>query len=114
MAKPTKLYIDASPMTEARITGIPHFTVELVRALDRHPDNGRIFTVILLVAFDKRERLSRWTYEHAVIKTIPLPMRVLNLLWKYRVLPPMDLLFGKGVYLFPNYKNWRLARSKSL
>jgi glycosyltransferase involved in cell wall biosynthesis len=26
----------------------------------------------------------------------------------------MDLWLGKGVYIFPNYKNWRLLRSRSL
>jgi glycosyltransferase involved in cell wall biosynthesis len=114
MAKPLTIYIDASPLAETRITGIPHFTAELVRSLDRHPDNGKGFKVVLVIAFDKRKKLDCWSYTKVQIRTFPLPLRLLNLAWKYNVLPPMDLLLGKGTYLFPNYKNWRLIRSKSL
>lgn len=111
---PINLYVDASPLAEDRITGIPHFTAELVRALGRHPDNGKKFKVILVIAFDKKQKLARWNYKNVAVKTVPLPMRLLNLIWKYNLLPPMDIFLGKGVYLFPNYKNWPLRRSKSL
>jgi glycosyltransferase involved in cell wall biosynthesis len=112
--KPLRLYIDASPLAEDNITGIPHFTAELVRTLDKHPQNGQSFKIILVIAFDKKNKLAKWDYGNVQIKTITLPMRLLNLVWKYNILPPMDLLLGKGVYLFPNYKNWRLSRSQSL
>jgi glycosyltransferase involved in cell wall biosynthesis len=114
MTKLIKLYIDASPLAEGRITGIPHFTAEIVKALDQHPDNGKTFKVILIIAFDKKKKLSRWGYTNIVIKAVPLPMRLLNLIWKYNLLPPMDIFLGKGSYLFPNYKNWPLWRSYSL
>jgi glycosyltransferase involved in cell wall biosynthesis len=112
--KPFKLYIDASPLAEDKVTGIPHFTAELVRALDNHPDNGREFKIVLVIAVDKKNKLLRWKYNNVQFKIIPLPMRIFNLIWKYKILPPMDLFLGKGVYLFPNYKNWRLSRSYSL
>lgn len=112
--QPIKLFIDASPLAERNITGIPHFTAELVKALDQHPDNGKKFIIILVIAFDKKKLLGRWQYNNIKIKVLPLPLRFVNLFWKYDVLPPMDMILGKGRYLFPNYKNWRLSRSKSL
>lgn len=114
LKKPIRLYVDASPLAEDKVTGIPHFTAEMVRALDNHPDNGKAFRLILVIAFDKRRKLAKWNYANVQTKTVPLPMRVFNLVWKYNILPPMDLLLGSGVYLFPNYKNWRLSRSYSL
>ena len=108
------IFIDASPMSEVRLTGIPHFTAELVSALDKHKDNGMKFNIVLLVAFDKRKMIQRWNYENVQIRSIPIPGRLLNLIWKYRLLPPMDIFFGKGTYLFPNYKNWPLYKSKCL
>ena len=110
-AEPIKLYVDASPLAEDNITGTPHFTAELTKALERHPDNGKKFRLILVIAFDKKKKLSRWNYARVSFKTIPLPLRLLNLTWKYNLLPPMDRLLGRGFYLFPNYKNWRLGRS---
>lgn len=108
------IYIDASPMAENKITGIPLFTAELVKALDKHPDNGKKFNIILVIAFDKKIKLSRWNYLNVKIKAVPLPQRVLNLIWKYNLLPPMDIFLGKGYYIFPNYKNWPLHKSYSM
>jgi len=112
--KPFRLYVDASPLAEERITGIPHFTVELVRALAQHPDNGKKFDLVLVIPFDKASRIFRWEYTNVHIKRLLLPMRLFNLIWKYNLLPPMDVILGGGVYVFPNYKNWRLVRSFSL
>ena len=114
MSKKTKLYIDASPLAEDKITGIPHFTAELVRALEKHPDNGVSFKIVLVIPFDKKKKLACWLYKTVTYRVIPLPMRLFNLVLKWNILPPMDLLLGAGVYLFPNYKNWPLQRSKSL
>lgn len=101
-------------MSEAQLTGIPHFTAELVRALDNHTENGKTFSLKLVIAYDKKDRLSRWKFKNVNIVSVPIPMRILNLLWKYRLLLPMDIFLGKGTYLFPNYKNWPLLRSKSM
>lgn len=111
MPRPFNLYFDASPLTEDRITGIPHFTAELIKALDRHPENGRTFRLRPVIAFDKRKKLARWDFASSRVRIIPLPARVLNLVWKYRLLPPMDLLLGRGFYVFPNYRNWPLSGS---
>ncbi len=109
-----KLYVEASPIAEPNISGIGHMTLELIRALERHPDCGQKFEIVLVVAFNKKHLLDRWDFKRVKVKTIPVHMRLFNILWKFDLLPPMDLLLGKGTYLFPNYKNWRLLRSKNL
>lgn len=109
--KPVKIFIEAGPITETKISGIGHMTLELVRALSRHPDNGRSFELILVVPFDKKNTLDRWNFEKLKYKTALIPMRLFNIIWKYDLLPPMDLFFGRGIYIFSNYKNWRLAFS---
>jgi glycosyltransferase involved in cell wall biosynthesis len=114
MTKKTKIFIEASAMIEPRISGIGHATIELTRALSQHPDNGVSFEIILVVSYDRQHFLERWDFKNVSRKIVPLPLRGLNLLWKYNLLPPMDLYIGKGTYIFPNYKNWRLLRSRSL
>ncbi|HEY5153047.1 MAG TPA: glycosyltransferase family 1 protein [Candidatus Saccharimonadales bacterium] len=89
-------------------------TLELIKALEKHPDNKRKFKIVLVVAFDKKKQLDRWGFDKVSYKTIPIPMRPFNMIWKFDLLPPMDLWLGKGVYVFPNYKNWRLLFSRSL
>lgn len=109
-----RLYIEAYPISEARISGIGHMTLELIRALERHPENQKSFEIVLVINKDRLAPLKRWKFKTVVYKTIPIPTRPFNILWKFNLLPPIDLFLGKGVYLFPNYKNWRLIKSLSL
>lgn len=48
------------------------------------------------------------------IKTIFLPARVLEIFLRLNIFPPVDWFLGRGVYVFPNYRNWSLWKSKSL
>ncbi len=114
MGKVRKLFIDASPITEARVSGIGHMTAELVRSLDKSQHNGIDFEINLVVCKDKKQHLEQWKYNKVKVITLPVRQRVFNLFWKFDLLPPMDMFLGKGIYLFPNYKNWRLMFSKSL
>jgi len=111
--KPIKLFIEAYPITEKHISGIGHMTLELIRALEKHPDNKKTFEINLVINRDRRSSLNRWKFKSVYVKTIPLPTRLFNILWKFDLLPPMDIFLGKGAYVFPNYKNWRLLLSKS-
>lgn len=111
--KKIRLVIEASALAESRISGIGHMTLETIKALERHPDNQKTFDIVLAIPFDKKAQLPRWGFTTVTYRSIPLPLRIQNLLWKFDLLPPMDLILGRGTYLFPNYKNWRLAFSKS-
>jgi len=113
MVRIRKLFIDASPITEARVSGIGHMTAELVKALDKSVDNGIVYEINLIVCSDKKQHLDQWELKNVKVITLPVRQRIFNLFWKFDLLPPMDLFFGKGIYLFPNYKNWRLLFSKS-
>lgn len=112
--KRLKLVIEASSITEERVSGIGHSLVEIIKSLERHPDNSEKFEVCLAVPFDKVHMLDRWEFYKVKYIRIACPMRPLNLLWQFNILPPMDLFLGRGVYLFPNYKNWWVPFSKSI
>ncbi|HET7302157.1 MAG TPA: glycosyltransferase family 1 protein [Candidatus Saccharimonadales bacterium] len=43
-----------------------------------------------------------------------LPPQIYHALKFRNIIPPVDLFFGKGVYIFPNFIRWPLARSKSV
>lgn len=109
-----KLIIESSPLSEERMSGIGHAILEIIRTLEKHPDCGKKFDIYLAIAFDKRGQLDRWQFKKVYYKNIPCPMRLLNIIWKFNLLPPMDLLLGRGTYIFPNYKNWWVPFSKSV
>lgn len=113
--KPIKLFIEAYAISEPHISGIGHMTLELIKALEKHPDNQKKFKIVLVINKDREETLIRWGFNTVQVKIIPvLPTRLFNIIWKFDLLPPMDLWIGRGVYIFPNYKNWRLVFSRSL
>ena len=107
------IYIDAMSFAQERKSGIGHIAeqiaVNLAQSLDK---NGIV--VYLVVNLGKAKFIKKYSNKNIRIRTIPLPARVFNLLSNYNLLPPMDLLLGRGIYIFPNYRNWRLSHSRSL
>ncbi len=110
----THIYIEATSLAENRMSGIGHSILEIIRALEKHPAYLEEFDVTLVTSFDTIHKVARWNFKNVQFKKIILPLRVLNLLWKFDFLPPMDIFMKEGVFVFPNYKNWRLFRSKSI
>jgi glycosyltransferase involved in cell wall biosynthesis len=108
--KTQKLFIDALPLAQGRMSGIGHLVLELTKVLTRN-DN---LEIILVVPLGKRKAVLRHGIKNLSVKTFPLPARVMSVLMRLRLLPPVDIVLGRGVYLFPNYRNWPLLFSKSL
>lgn len=108
-----KLFIDAAPICTDKISGIGHTVLHLVKELDKSAPKD--ITIILLVPLLKHGVINRYGFSERVsLKTVPLPARVVNKLNRMRLLPKMDLLFGRGSYLFGNFTNWPLTKgSKS-
>jgi glycosyltransferase involved in cell wall biosynthesis len=115
MSGKTKLFIEAGSISEERFSGIGNTTINIVRTLSQDSDFTNTFSIYLLVPFNKVHNLSRWDIDKKVsIKRIFIPGRVMNLLSRLGVVPHMDVFLGKGVYLFPNFKNWPLLYSRSI
>lgn len=104
-----KLYIDAMPLADIQMSGIGHLTLELTKALSRQNS----VELVLVVPMGKKRLVERHGIA-ASIRTIPLPARAVSLLLRTRMLPPLDTILGRGMYLFPNYRNWPLIRSQSM
>jgi glycosyltransferase involved in cell wall biosynthesis len=109
-----KLYVEASALTEKHVSGIGHTIVATIRALCENEDFTNRYQLVLLVSRDRRKQIARWHFPAAVrVKSLLIEKHALQVMLKYRFLPPMDLIVGRGLYLFPNYKNWPLLFSKS-
>lgn len=114
--KKTKLFVEAVPLVDKQISGIPHALAGLVAALAANKQIQEQFEIVLVAPANRMHLLNRWKgLEHCKRKAIPMKFRIMNGLGRRGLLPPMDLLLGPGVYLFGNFFNWPLTkRSKSL
>lgn len=114
--KKTKLFVEAVPLVDRQISGVPHALAGLVAALAANKAIQDRFEIVLIAPGDRMHLLDRWRgLETCARRAIPMKFRIMNGLGRRGLLPPMDLLLGRGVYLFGNFFSWPLTRrSKSL
>jgi glycosyltransferase involved in cell wall biosynthesis len=111
----TKLFIEAVPLVDRQVSGIPHALAGLVAALAANNKVTDNFEIVLVAPKSRLHLLDRWPgLGECTRKAIPMKFRIMNGLGRRGLLPPMDLLLGSGVYLFGNFFNWPLTkRSRS-
>lgn len=110
-----KLFVDAAPLVDAHLSGVGHATYHLVEELSRDAAFTAGHAIVPVTFAWNLDRLARWRFPPTVRpRAVPIPGRVLGRLNRYNLLPPMDLLLGRGTYLFPNFRNWPLVFSPSL
>jgi len=111
------LYIDALSFAQEKKSGIGHIAEELSQALAQElslsKNNPQYKKLYLVVTLGKAKYVRKYENTVVGIKTILLPARILHLLIKLNLLPPLDIFLGKGSYIFPNYRNWPLLFSPS-
>src|SRR5215213_1635514 len=110
---PQKIFIEASVLCERHISGIGRTVQQILQTWADDKELRRSFEPVLVVPFDLRARLEALSLPFAA-KYLPFPSKLLRALRRFDLVPPLDLVLGQGIYLFPNYWNWRLARSRSL
>ncbi|RWZ78351.1 MAG: glycosyltransferase family 1 protein [Candidatus Microsaccharimonas sossegonensis] len=106
------LFVETSALTSKNMSGIGHTLLALLREWHQSETLNTKFKLILLVPYDKRKQVETLGLQFP-IKQILIPDTLFRALRRFNLLPFMDIFFGKGYYLFPNYWNWPLLFSKS-
>lgn len=105
-----RLYFDALPLASSRLSGIGHSLLEIVKEASLRDD----VEIVLVVPLKKSASLKKYSFVNVQIKTIPLPARIVELLLRMHLMIPLDIILGRGTYIFMNYRNWPLLNSKSV
>jgi glycosyltransferase involved in cell wall biosynthesis len=114
MIKKKRLFIEGGSIAEKNISGVGHTAYNLLKNLARDTDFVNEYEINLIVAFNKVHLADSHNLPGSIrIRKLYVPGRVMNGLVRFNLIPYMDIFFGKGDYLFPNFKNWPLLRSKS-
>lgn len=109
-----KIFIDAEVLVVPHFSGIGHYTLDLLRAVDRLLDTRSDIEVTLGVYFKRVEQIRSYGFRNFKIKRTPFPLRISNGLKIRNRQPFYDLFFGKYIYFFPNYTSWPLLFSKAV
>lgn len=108
----TNVYIDGMPLIDEHMSGIGYTAFSTINALLTNTEACTQYTFHIIITKGKKEKLNRWgfvSHQYRVLE-IPLPQKLFNGLFYYNLLPPLDRLLGKGIYLFFNFKNWPLTK----
>ena len=105
-----RLVIDGEVLVMPHFSGIGHYTLEMVRAIDGQVDED--FEVVMYVYFRNLSKARAFGFKNIKVIPSPFSLRINNGLKTRQKQPPLDLLFGRGVYLFPNFTTWPLLYSK--
>lgn len=114
LKRKTKVFVDAEVLIMAHFSGIGHYTLELMRSLDRLIENRPDISVELGVYFRKLPKIHSYGFRNFRIRRSPFPLRISNGLKMRGLQMPYDLIFGKRIYFFPNYTAWPTLFSKSV
>lgn len=112
--KKTRVFIDAEVLVVPHFSGIGHYTLELLRALDRLIANRDDISVEIGVHWRQVEKIRSYDFKNFKIRRSPFSLRIANALKIRGWQPPYDMLFGKRIYFFPNYTSWPTLFSKSV
>jgi glycosyltransferase involved in cell wall biosynthesis len=114
MHKKIKIFVDAEVLIVPHFSGIGHYTLELLNALDKALDDHPNIQVTLGVYFRRIHKIKSYGFRNFKFRRSPFPLRISNALKTRNIQPFYDLFFGKQLYIFPNYTTWPLLFSKSI
>jgi len=111
-----RLIIDGHVLADARPSGVSHYAGGIVAALDQLLGESQYadLEVILIAPLERAGRLRSLGLRHIELRRNPIPTRAMTRLADSDRIPSMDRLFGRGVYLFPNFRTWPLRHSRAI
>ncbi len=112
----TRVYLDAVPLAKPHPSGIGHLLHHTCMALLANREFADKYELILFAPHNMVSALKNRYGETVKVRSLLYPAaRIVNGLNYNHVLPPIDLLLGRGIYLFGNYSNYPVTkRSRSL
>ncbi|MBA3757274.1 glycosyltransferase family 4 protein [Candidatus Saccharibacteria bacterium] len=116
--KQKSIYIDGLGLVEGHFSGVGQYILGILKGIDELLEDRKYLglevpKISVIIPHDTKAKFLKFGFKHVGFKTVPLSFRVMSALWRRRMLPPLDLWCGPGVYIFPRFVSMPLAFSKS-
>ncbi|MGH7193512.1 MAG: glycosyltransferase family 4 protein, partial [Candidatus Saccharimonadales bacterium] len=114
-----KIYVDGLGLVEGHFSGVGHYILGILQGLDELIEQAKIKgetppEVRVIIPYDTVRKFRKFGFRHIGYKRFPLSFRVMSSLWYRGWLPPIDLICGRGTYIFPRFVNMPLLFSRSV
>jgi alpha-1,3-rhamnosyl/mannosyltransferase len=119
MSKQKTIFVDGLGLVDGHFSGIGQYILGILKGFDELIDEQRAQgkeprRVRVIVPYDKIKKFRSFGFKNVEYVRFPIPFRIMSGLWSREKLPPMDLLYGKGTYIFPRFVAMPLKYSKSM
>lgn len=113
-----KIFVDGLGLVDGHFSGVGQYILGVLRGLDENLDQKKYSgeetpEVYVIIPRDMVKKFKKFEFKNIGYKTFPVPFRYMASLWHRRWLPPMDLIYGRGIYIFPRFVSMPLLFSKS-
>jgi hypothetical protein len=95
MSKKLKIFVDAEVLIVPHFSGIGHYTLELLQALDKEIEDRPDVQVTLGVYFRRIRKIKSYGFKNFNFRRSPFPLRISNGLKIRDKQPFYYLFFGK-------------------
>lgn len=118
MSKKT-IYVDGLGLVDGHFSGIGQYILGILKGIDeiieeQINNQQEPLRVKVIVPYDSVHRFRKFDFKHIEYTRYPMPFRVMAALWHRGTLPPLDLIYWNGVFLFPRFVSMPLLFSKSI
>lgn len=119
MSKKVKIYIDGLPLVDGHFSGVGQYVLGIVKGFDelikeQFINGEEPLDIRVIIPYDMVDKFRKYGMKYVSYVTYPLPFRIMSGLWRRGLLVPLDLLFGRGIYIFSNFVKMPLLFSKSI
>lgn len=113
-----KIFIDGLGLVEGHFSGIGQYILGILHGLDELAEKAKLEgqkapEIKVIIPYNTVSKFKKFGFKHIGYKSFPLSFRVMSSLWYRNMLPPIDFLCGRGVYIFTRFVSMRLAFSQS-
>lgn len=119
MNKNKVIYVDGLGLVDGHFSGIGQYILGILKGMDTLIDeqvNTRQtpMRVKVIVPYDSVHRFKKFGFKHIEYTRYPMPFRFMAAFWHRGTLPPLDLIYRNGVFIFPRFVSMPLLFSKSI
>jgi glycosyltransferase involved in cell wall biosynthesis len=112
-----KVFIDGLGLVDGHFSGVGQYILGILQGLDSLIEDKKykgevVPEIYVIIPYDTLKKFKSYGFKHIGYKKLPFPFRLTAALWHRGKMPPIDLLYGKGAYIFPRFVSMPLLRSK--
>lgn len=113
-----KLFFDGLALVDGHFSGVGQYTLGVLRGIDDYLEKERLVgritpEVRVIIPRDCMQQFYNFGFKNIYAVRFPLKFITMARLWHRNLLPPLDIFFGPGYYVFMRFVDMRLAFSKS-